>query len=109
MSFVSLPPTLNLSRLRGFIGDFTRLVEGQGGDEPTLLAAGRVLLGGLIAQDDWLPDACAQPDPVHYRQYLLHGDPFERFSVVSFVWGPGQRTPIQDHTIRGLVGVLRGA
>jgi predicted metal-dependent enzyme (double-stranded beta helix superfamily) len=29
--------------------------------------------------------------------------------VVSFVWGPGQATPIHDHTVWGLVGVLRGA
>jgi predicted metal-dependent enzyme (double-stranded beta helix superfamily) len=29
--------------------------------------------------------------------------------VVSFVWGPGQRTPVHDHTVWGLIGVLRGA
>jgi len=29
--------------------------------------------------------------------------------VVSFVWGPGQSTPIHDHRVWGLVGVLRGA
>ncbi|CAO3436578.1 cysteine dioxygenase [Azospirillum doebereinerae] len=98
-----------LSRLRGFIGDFTRLVERSGDDEAALTDAGRHLLADLVAVDDWLPDAYAQPDPVHYRQYLLHCDPFERFSVVSFVWGPGQRTPIHDHTVWGLVGVLRGA
>jgi len=101
------PP--NLTRLRGFIGDFTRLVEAHGDDEPQLLAKGGDLLGRLIATDDWLPDAYAQPDPIHYRQYLLHCDPFERFSVVSFVWGPGQSTPIHDHTVWGLVGVLRGS
>ena len=32
-----------------------------------------------------------------------------RFSVVSFVWNPGQTTPIHDHQIWGLVGVLRGS
>lgn len=31
-----------------------------------------------------------------------------RFSVISFVWGPGQRTPIHDHRTWGLVGILRG-
>lgn len=101
------PP--NLSRLRGFITDLTRLVERHDEDEAALLDAGRLLLAELIAVDDWLPDAYARPDPVHYRQYLLHCDPYERFSVVSFVWGPGQRTPIHDHTVWGLVGVLRGA
>ena len=27
---------------------------------------------------------------------------------MSFVWGPGQGTPIHDHRVWGLVGVLRG-
>ncbi len=67
------------------------------------------MLGQLVAKDDWLPEDYALPHPVHYRQYLLHADPLERFSLVSFVWGPGQRTPIHDHRVWGLVGVLRGA
>ena len=29
--------------------------------------------------------------------------------MVSFVWGPGVRTPIHDHTVWGIVGVMRGA
>jgi predicted metal-dependent enzyme (double-stranded beta helix superfamily) len=44
-----------------------------------------------------------------YQQYLLHADSRERFSVVSFVWGPGQKSAIHDHTVWGIVGILRGA
>ena len=77
--------------------------------EPDLLPGARRLLGALIATDDWLPDAYAAPDPERYTQYLLYRDPAARFSLVSFVWGPGQSTPIHDHTVWGLVGVLRGA
>ena len=29
--------------------------------------------------------------------------------MVSFVWGPGQATPVHDHTVWGLIGMLRGA
>jgi predicted metal-dependent enzyme (double-stranded beta helix superfamily) len=29
--------------------------------------------------------------------------------VVSFVWGPGQATPVHDHLVWGVIGVLRGA
>ena len=29
-------------------------------------------------------------------------------SVVSFVWGPGQKTPVHDHTVWGVIGMLRG-
>ena len=78
-------------------------------DERTLLADGRRHLQALLARDDWLPSAFSAARSDRYAQYLLHTDPLERFSVVSFVWGPGQRTPVHDHTVWGLVGVLRGA
>lgn len=96
-----------IAPLRDFVIAMTRLVE-RTDDEAVLIAEGRQLLGRLVARDDWLPEDCAQPDPQFYRQYLLHADPLERFSVVSFVWGPGQRTPVHDHTVWGLIGMLRG-
>jgi len=98
----------NLARLRSFIQDMTRLAERHGADEQRMLDECEKLLRGLIAQDDWLPEEFAGPSPEGYRQYLLHCDPMERFSVVSFVWMPGQKTPIHDHTVWGLVGVMRG-
>src|ERR1700730_12153693 len=76
----------NLVRLRKFVADFTRLVDDSGGNEATLIAAGKGLLGALIRSDDWLPETFACGDPLRYRQYLLHCDALERFSVVSFVW-----------------------
>ena len=45
----------------------------------------------------------------YYQQYLLYADPKDRFSVVSFVWGPGQKTPVHDHTVWGVIGMLRGS
>ena len=71
--------------------------------------SGGKLLGELIRHDDWLPEEAAQPHPQFYQQFLLYCDPLERFSVVSFVWGPGQKTPVHDHTVWGLVGMMRGA
>ena len=101
-------PAPKLHRLADFVGALGNLVD-QTRDEDLILAEGGRLLVGLIARDDWLPEAYAQPDPARYQQYLLHCDSRERFSVVSFVWGPGQATPVHDHTAWGLVGVLRGA
>jgi crotonobetainyl-CoA:carnitine CoA-transferase CaiB-like acyl-CoA transferase/predicted metal-dependent enzyme (double-stranded beta helix superfamily) len=98
----------NDARFRAFVADFTRLV-GRTSDEEIILDEGAMLLSSLVKTDDWLAAAAARPDPHHYQQYLLHCDPLERFSVVSFVWGPGQATPVHDHTVWGLVGVLRGA
>ena len=77
--------------------------------DDAIVASVAVPLAALVATDDWIDPAFAAPDPDRYRQYLLHCDSRERFSVVSFVWGPGQATPIHDHRVWGLVGVLRGA
>ena len=104
----ALPHPAGTARLRDFITDFGALLDRRD-DEATILAEGGILLADLVADDDWLPDAYAVADPARYRQYLLHCDSRERFSVVSFVWGPGQATPIHDHRVWGLVGVLRGA
>ena len=106
MHTINTPP--NLARLRDFVRDLAALLERQP-SEPEIIAPGGAMLARLVAHDDWLPDAYAQPSPQRYQQYLLHADALERFSVVSFVWGPGQSTPIHDHTVWGLIGVLRGA
>jgi len=100
--------TLRLDRLRTFVGRIASLLD-DSAPEAELLKAGGASLRELIAHDDWLPDVCARSDAERYQQYLLHVDSRQRFSVVSFVWGPGQATPIHDHTVWGLIGVLRGA
>jgi predicted metal-dependent enzyme (double-stranded beta helix superfamily) len=93
--------------LEGFVRDLSALID-RGADETTIFDEGRALLAGLIAQDGWLPRALLEPDPDNYRIHRLHVDPAARFSVSAMVWGPGQGTPIHDHTVWGMVGVLRG-
>jgi predicted metal-dependent enzyme (double-stranded beta helix superfamily) len=93
--------------LREFIDSMTRLVDA-GADEPRVVAGCREAMKRLVADDDWLPAEMSQPHPKYYQQYLLYCDPRERFSVVSFVWGPGQKTPVHDHTVWGVIGMLRG-
>jgi len=100
---------MTISKLRSMVQDVTRLVERQGLEEPAVLERAKTLMETLIATDDWLPEAMAQPHPQYYQQHLLYGDPLDRFSLVSFVWGPGQRTPIHDHTVWGVIGMLRGS
>jgi len=95
-------------RLHQFLADMTRLVD-TAPPEAQLLAQGQRLMQPLLQQDDWLQPELAQAHPSHYQQYLIYADPQDRFSVVSFVWGPGQSTPIHDHTVWGLIGMLRGS
>ena len=99
---------MSTQRLDLFISALTELLE-RTVDEPTILQEARVLLQALVQHDDWLPDGQAQPSPERYQQYPLFVDPLGRFSVVSFVWGPGQSTPVHDHTVWGLIGMLRGS
>jgi predicted metal-dependent enzyme (double-stranded beta helix superfamily) len=101
-------PSRDLTRLTGFLDAVDTLLSAPH-DEASVLAESARLLAGLVRHDDWLPAAYAVPDPQYYRQYLLHRDPAARFSLVSFVWGPGQATPVHDHRVWGVVGVLRGA
>ena len=102
-------PALNdTPRLQHFVTQLDDLLR-RTSNEAAILERGKVLLEQLVMQDDWLPEAFAQPNPERYQQFLLYADPDDRFSVVSFVWGPGQATPIHDHTVWGLIGMLRGA
>lgn len=96
------------ARLGRFVAGLAALLD-DGAGEARIVRQGGALLGELVRHDDWLPEAMARADPQFYRQYLLYRDPAARFSVVSFVWGPGQSTPVHNHTVWGLIGVLRGA
>ena len=44
-----------------------------------------------------------------YKGDGVHADPEDRYSVVSFVWGPGQKTPVHNHTVWALIGMMRGS
>ena len=99
----------NLSdgKLLTFVKELSLLLD-QKPSEEVIFTKGKKLLENLIAQDDWLPEEFTKTNPQYYQQYLLYADPLDRFSIVSFVWGPGQKTPIHNHTVWGMVGQLRG-
>jgi len=95
-------------RLLTFIKGLTLLMDEKVAEE-MIFSKGKRLLEELIKEDDWLPEELSKSHPEYYQQYLLYADPLDRFSVVSFVWGPGHKTPIHNHTVWGMVGQLRGA
>jgi predicted metal-dependent enzyme (double-stranded beta helix superfamily)/rhodanese-related sulfurtransferase len=106
MSAQVLEQPVNTARLRDFVTALAELVESTG-DEQEILRRG-ALLGDLVAHDDWLPEAFAIPDPARYQQYLLHCDSRERFRSSPSL-GPGQGTPIHDHTVWGWWACCAGA
>lgn len=95
--------------LSQFVANIEELVQAGGESNPEFWGTLGQAMGDLVAKDDWLPENMALPHPEYYQQYCLYADPQDRFSVVSFVWGPGQATPIHDHTVWGVIGMLRGA
>jgi predicted metal-dependent enzyme (double-stranded beta helix superfamily) len=98
----------NIERLRAFAAHVVQSVAQHGQNEDAVLAAITPVLATLIARDDFLPEAYTKSHPQYYQQYLLYGDPAQNLSIVSFVWGPGQKTPVHNHRVWGLVGILRG-
>lgn len=78
-------------------------------EESLLIASFLPKFQELLKDSAWLNAQFKQAHPEHYQQYLLYLDPLERFSIVSFVWGEGQKTPIHNHEVWGVIGVLEGA
>lgn len=99
----------NIERLRDFVVLAAKAVETNQTNEAAILAAIKPGLQDLLRHDDFLDETYTGPHPQYYQQYLLYGDALEKLSIVSFVWGPGQKTPVHNHRTWGLVGVLRGA
>lgn len=91
-----------------FVDEVDALLHSDEGENAFLPKIGAAMRK-LVSKDDWLDPLCTQEHPEYYQQYLLYVDPEDRFSVVSFVWGPGQSTPIHNHTVWGVIGMLRGA
>lgn len=96
-------------RFDSFIQEISAIVATANGDEGSTIEHGRAALAELVAEDDWLPEAFAEPHPDHFKQYMLYKEPEQRFTVLCVVWGPGQSAIPHDHTVWGIIGQLRGA
>lgn len=62
----------------------------------------------LLQTKNLLPAKYKKPNSDKYSQFLLYKPEDEIFSIVGFVWGPGQTAPIHDHLVWGLVGIYEG-
>ena len=95
----------NSQTLHQFLAAMTRLVDSAPAEQ-ALIAQVQVLMEPLLIDDDWLQAELTQAHPLHPQQFLIYADPQARFSVVSLVCGPGQSTPIHDHTVWGGNGLI---
>ncbi|WP_251044348.1 MULTISPECIES: cysteine dioxygenase family protein [unclassified Lysobacter] len=69
------------------------------GDEHAVTAALRNTLCKMIRDRDVnLPDCVFDPIQDHYARRELYRSPELGYSVVAMTWGPGQGTPMHDHS-----------
>jgi 3-mercaptopropionate dioxygenase len=95
------------------LGEFVDAVESAVRDhdrewKDTVLAV-EPLLRRLVIEPGWLKEKHRRAiEHKSYAQYLLYRPPDHAFSVVSFVWNPGQGSPIHDHCTWGVIGQYEG-
>lgn len=93
--------------LTTFVADIEALVAAE--PDSRIVADGvAARLPRLLADPSFLAPEFREPWQDRYRSHLLVVAPSRRFSVVSLVWLPDQRTPIHDHICWCVVGVLQG-
>ena len=69
------------------------------GDEHAVTAALRNTLCRMIRDRDVrLPDCVHAPIADHYARREIYRSPEHGYSVVAMTWGPGQGTPVHDHS-----------
>jgi predicted metal-dependent enzyme (double-stranded beta helix superfamily) len=78
-------------------------------NEKDIVDGVRPLLKELLTVEGLVPEKYRKPSQDKYGQYLLYKPEDEVFSIVAFVWGPGQVAPVHDHLVWGVVGILEGA
>jgi predicted metal-dependent enzyme (double-stranded beta helix superfamily) len=69
------------------------------GDQHAITSALRNTLCTLIRDHDvQLPDCVHEPIVDHYARRELYRSARHGYSVVAMTWGPGQGTPVHDHS-----------
>ncbi len=66
------------------------------------------VLRDWLASGATLEAAVTIPSSEHYLMYPLHVASDGGFSIAAAVWAVGQRTPIHDHGVWGVVGIYQG-
>jgi len=94
--------------VRAFVHDLDDLIDHQG-ETSTIVLAVKARLSALLKQRPALPAQVRMIRPECYARHLLYGDPRGRYEVVVMAWGPGQQTPVHDHSgIWCVEGVFEG-
>jgi predicted metal-dependent enzyme (double-stranded beta helix superfamily) len=103
---------LDTPAIRAFVDDIRRVMAAHV-DVSEGLAALRPRFVALLADQEWLPEAFAQPYAASgmgggIGSWLLFRAADRSLSLFSLVVPPGAETPVHDHLAWGFVGLYRG-
>jgi predicted metal-dependent enzyme (double-stranded beta helix superfamily) len=91
-----------------FINDVELKIRQEMEPKDTVLAI-EPILRELVTDPGWLKEKYRRSIPSRpYAQYLLYRPADQAFSVVSFIWNPGQGSPVHDHCTWGVIGQYQG-
>jgi predicted metal-dependent enzyme (double-stranded beta helix superfamily) len=94
--------------LDALVSDIAPVVRA-GGAERTVTAEVADRLREALGRRLEVYPAMMRPHADRYVMYPLYVAPDQSFSVASAVWNTGQRTPIHDHGVWGVVGIHSGS
>jgi predicted metal-dependent enzyme (double-stranded beta helix superfamily) len=100
--------------LHEFVSDVDSLMERPDGPASTVQAV-KTRLARLLSERPALPEATRALEASRYARHLLYQDPRGRYEMIVMAWGPGQFTPVHDHSgiwcvegvVEGLIDVTR--
>lgn len=95
------------AELQTFVDGVTDIL-GRTSDEVEIVDAVAERLRALLAGPFSLRAPYMAPHPERYVMYPLYIAPDNSFCVASAVWGVGQSTPLHDHQVWGVVGIVSG-
>lgn len=98
--------------MKDALGNFVDTVEStlrQVAEPKDIVLAIEPPLRSLVSEPGWLKQKYRRAiSSKAYAQYLLYRPRDHAFSIVSFVWNPGQGSPIHDHCTWGVIGQYEG-
>src|SRR5262245_59259255 len=89
--------TADYAPLWGFLGELDSLM-GPSAPVERVVFGVKDRLAGLLKTRPAIPDRVRTAAGGAYARHLLYGDPQGRYEVVVMAWGPGQQTPVHDHS-----------
>lgn len=94
--------------VQNFVGMVAEIVARGGGEREVTDQIVPHLRELTVLGADIVPERMRRPREDTYAMYPLYVAPDASFCVASAVWGLGQVTPIHDHGIWGVIGILDG-